>query len=123
MTLYAVPDLPEDGEPEPVWDENGWQQHGLCRGADPNMWFIGRTDSPKPARDTCARCPVKDPCLKYAMDHNEKYGIWGGLTERQRRRLRTHHVYPHGTTGAFRNGCSCDRCKTAWRAHQNARGF
>lgn len=40
------------------------------------------------AKEVCAGCPVKEPCLEFALAGGEKYGIWGGMSERQRRRLR-----------------------------------
>jgi hypothetical protein len=56
------------------------------------MFFPGRGESAEPARQICAGCPVRQPCLDYALSHGISHGIWGGLTERDRRALRTRHV-------------------------------
>ena len=56
------------------------------------MFFPGRGESAEPARQICARCPVRQPCLDYAISHGITHGIWGGLAERDRRALRTRHV-------------------------------
>ena len=65
-----------------------WHQHGACRGADPNLFFPARGESVKEAKAVCARCPVRAECLEYALTNQEKFGIWGGLSERERRQLR-----------------------------------
>jgi hypothetical protein len=49
-------------------------------------------ESAEPARRVCARCPVRQPCLDYAISHGITHGIWGGLAERDRRALRTRHA-------------------------------
>ena len=69
-----------------------WRELAACRGADLGLFFPGRGESAEPARRVCARCPVREPCLDYALRHGITHGIWGGLTERDRRTLRTRHV-------------------------------
>ena len=65
-----------------------WMQHGACVGADdPDLWFPEKGGSPEPARMICARCPVRDKYLAWALEY-EDYGIWGGLTERVRKALK-----------------------------------
>jgi hypothetical protein len=56
------------------------------------VFFPGRGESAEPARQICASCPVRQPCLDYALSHAITHGIWGGLTERDRRPLRVHHI-------------------------------
>ena len=56
------------------------------------MFFPGRGETAEPAQQICARCPVRQQCLDYAISHAIVHGIWGGLTERDRRALRTRHV-------------------------------
>jgi Transcription factor WhiB len=56
------------------------------------LFFPGRGESAEPARQICARCPVRQPCLDYAISHGITSGIWGGLADRDRRPLRTRHV-------------------------------
>ena len=69
-----------------------WRDRAACRGTDLHKFFPGRGESAEPARRICARCPVRLPCLDYAIRHGIVQGIWGGLAERDRRALRTRHV-------------------------------
>ena len=56
------------------------------------LFFPGRGESAGPARQVCARCPVRQPCLDYAISNRITHGIWGGLTERERRAMRSRWV-------------------------------
>ncbi len=56
------------------------------------MFFPGRGESARPARQVCAACPVRQQCLDYAITNRIGHGIWGGLTERERRALRSRWV-------------------------------
>jgi WhiB family transcriptional regulator, redox-sensing transcriptional regulator len=76
----------------------GWRYWAACRGADLEVFFPGRGESAEPARRICASCPVREPCLDYAIHHGIVHGIWGGLTERDRRGLRSRYA------GAARRG-------------------
>ncbi|MGH3189654.1 MAG: WhiB family transcriptional regulator [Streptosporangiaceae bacterium] len=67
----------------------GWRYRAACRGADLAVFFPGRGESAGPARRICAECPVRQPCLDYALSNGIVHGIWGGLTERDRRSLRS----------------------------------
>jgi WhiB family redox-sensing transcriptional regulator len=66
-----------------------WRELAACRGADLEVFFPGSGEPAEPARRICAACPVRQPCLDYALSHGIVHGIWGGLTERDRRALRT----------------------------------
>lgn len=68
--------------------ELAWQTDALCAQTDPEAFFPEKGGSTRDAKRVCGSCPVRDECLDYAMDHDEKFGIWGGLSERERRRLR-----------------------------------
>ena len=70
----------------------GWRYRAACRGADLSVFFPGRGESAEPARQICARCPVRGPCLEFALGHGIVHGIWGGLAERDRRALRIRHA-------------------------------
>ena len=70
----------------------GWREEAACRGADLALFFPSRGESAGPARQICASCPVRELCLDYALRHGIVHGIWGGLTERDRRALRSRHV-------------------------------
>ena len=78
------------GPPVPAW--TGWRYRAACRGTDLQVFFPGRGETAEPARQICAGCPVRQPCLDYALSHGITHGIWGGLTERDRRPLRVHHT-------------------------------
>ena len=69
-----------------------WRDLAACRGAALNLFFPERGESAGPARQVCAACPVRQPCLDYAISNRIVYGIWGGLTERERRALRSRWV-------------------------------
>jgi WhiB family redox-sensing transcriptional regulator len=66
-----------------------WRELATCRGTDLEVFFPGRGESAEPARRVCAVCPVRQPCLDYAISNRIVHGIWGGLTERERRALRS----------------------------------
>ena len=67
----------------------GWRYRAACRSADLDVFFPGRGESAEAARRICAECPVRQPCLEFALSHAITHGIWGGLAERDRRVLRT----------------------------------
>jgi WhiB family redox-sensing transcriptional regulator len=69
-----------------------WRYRAACRGANLEQFFPGRGESAEPARQVCARCPVREVCLDYALSHGITHGIWGGLAERDRRALRSRHI-------------------------------
>jgi WhiB family transcriptional regulator, redox-sensing transcriptional regulator len=70
----------------------GWRDQAACRGTDLAVFFPSRGESAEPARRICARCPVRQPCLEFALSHGITHGIWGGLAERDRRAQRTRHA-------------------------------
>lgn len=65
-----------------------WREAALCAQTDPEAFYPDKGGSTREALAVCRRCPVQGPCLEYALVHDERFGIWGGTTERQRRRLR-----------------------------------
>lgn len=69
------------------FDRADWVRHAECRGM-PELFFPQRGASTKEAKAVCAMCPVRQECLDHAIDVGEKFGIWGGLSERERRRIR-----------------------------------
>jgi len=78
--------------PAPARFAARWRELAACRGADLNLFFPARGGSAEPARQVCAACPVRQPCLDYAVSNAITDGIWGGLTERERRALRTSYL-------------------------------
>ena len=69
-------------------EERRWQEQANCLGVDPDLFFPERGASTKEAKGVCRGCEVRAECLEYALAHDERFGIWGGLSERERRRLR-----------------------------------
>lgn len=65
-----------------------WQQEALCAQTDPEAFFPEKGGSTREAKSVCVSCDVRDECLEYALANDERFGIWGGLSERERRRLR-----------------------------------
>ena len=65
-----------------------WQDHAACRDAPSWVMFPARGESLDPARAYCAACPVRAECLDWALTTGQTYGVWGGTSERERRRMR-----------------------------------
>ena len=65
-----------------------WQAHANCRRADQDLFFPKRGASNRKVKAMCAACVVREQCLEFALTRGEKFGIWGGMSERERRRLR-----------------------------------
>ena len=65
-----------------------WMQHGACVGEDPDLFFPERGTSTATAKAICAGCEVRVTCLCYALSEGIKHGIWGGTSERERRKMR-----------------------------------
>ena len=65
-----------------------WQGKARCAEVDPEIFFPERGGSSKAARAVCSNCEVRAQCLEYALNNKEQFGIWGGTSERERRRLR-----------------------------------
>lgn len=68
--------------------ERRWQEDANCLAVDPDLFFPERGESAREAKAVCRSCEVRVDCLEYALANGEKFGIWGGLTERERRRVR-----------------------------------
>jgi len=69
-----------------------WQERALCAQTDPEAFFPEKGGSTREAKKVCTRCDVRAECLEYALAHDERFGIWGGLSERERRKLKKHVV-------------------------------
>lgn len=64
-----------------------WLDQAVCAQTDPDAFFPEKGGSARPAKAVCAVCPVRAECLEYALEHDERHGVWGGLSERDRRHL------------------------------------
>jgi WhiB family redox-sensing transcriptional regulator len=67
---------------------HSWQDFANCLGVDPDLFFPERGASTREAKEVCRGCVVREDCLEYALANGEKFGIWGGMSERERRRIR-----------------------------------
>ena len=69
-----------------------WQEHALCAQTDPEAFFPEKGGSTREAKAICASCEVRAECLEYALENDERFGIWGGMSERERRRYKRRAV-------------------------------
>ena len=69
-------------------DEQSWQERSLCAQTDPEAFFPEKGGSTREAKKICTGCEVRSECLEYALANDERFGIWGGMSERERRRLK-----------------------------------
>jgi len=97
----AVPSAPRTPAPPPAGnvlplfaaevDDEGllsWQERALCAQTDPEAFFPEKGGSTREAKKVCTQCEVRAECLDYALANDERFGIWGGLSERERRKLK-----------------------------------
>lgn len=75
LTVLGLPTMPE------------WMAEGLCAQVDMDLHFPEKGGSTADAKRICRACPVRAECLQYALEHDERYGVWGGVSERERRKL------------------------------------
>ncbi|WP_280381432.1 WhiB family transcriptional regulator [Nocardia wallacei] len=80
-------------------DQEDWQDRAVCAQTDPDAFYPEKGGSTADAKKVCMRCPVRVECLRYALDHDERFGIWGGTSERERRRIK-HAAAAGGTSPA-----------------------
>jgi WhiB family transcriptional regulator, redox-sensing transcriptional regulator len=95
---------PERSDPSPrldAWEmldaigeveQPEWQERALCAETDPEAFCPEKGGSTREAKRICSGCEVRAECLEYALQHDERFGIWGGLSERERRRLKRRAV-------------------------------
>ncbi len=84
--MTALQALFEDGL------DRTWQRRANCMGVDPELFFPERGASTREAKEVCRGCVVREDCLEFAIANSEKFGIWGGMSERERRRVRRARV-------------------------------
>ena len=71
----------------PVLEERPWAVFAACRDAEPDLFFPGSKEEERAALALCRICTVRDECLDHALEARERFGVWGGMTEKHRRRL------------------------------------
>jgi WhiB family redox-sensing transcriptional regulator len=85
-------DVEYAGEPgcytHPMAVRLDWKLKAACRNLDTSMFFPDTEADADAAKDVCAQCPVREACLEYALATRQHDGVWGGLTESERRRVR-----------------------------------
>jgi WhiB family redox-sensing transcriptional regulator len=64
-----------------------WRQRAACRGVDPDIFYPVSDEDAEDAKSICRQCPVQERCLEWALVNREREGVWGGATERERRRI------------------------------------
>jgi WhiB family redox-sensing transcriptional regulator len=94
-----------------------WQDKARCAETDPEIFFAEKGASVRPAKRTCMACEVRAECLQYAMEHDERFGVWGGLSERERRRLRRKR---EAASGAVQTCTGCGETKPVTEFHHRA---
>lgn len=86
MPVVRTPMTPEELQ------QASWQDRALCSQTDPEAFFPEKGGSTREAKRVCLGCDVRRECLEYALTHDERFGIWGGLSERERRRVKREAV-------------------------------
>ena len=89
MGIFAKPDL-----------DTSWQGSSNCLGVDPDLFFPERGASTREAKAVCKSCMVRPDCLEFALQNGEKFGIWGGMSERERRRIRRQRALERAAAAA-----------------------
>jgi WhiB family redox-sensing transcriptional regulator len=84
-----VADRPGGAQPTPVIvvPDEPWRDDAICAQTDPEAFFPEKGGSTREAKRVCRGCEVRSECLEFALDHEERYGIWGGMSERERRNV------------------------------------
>jgi WhiB family transcriptional regulator, redox-sensing transcriptional regulator len=90
-SLIEIGTLVEGGS-EVLPPELAWQERALCAQTDPEAFFPEKGGSTREAKRVCMSCEVRAECLDYALAKDERFGIWGGLSERERRRVKKQAV-------------------------------
>ena len=81
-------------------NELSWQSLANCLGLDPDLFFPERGASTREAKEVCRGCVVRAECLDFAVANGERFGIWGGLSERERRKVRRARTTRDGAASA-----------------------
>jgi len=123
-TLALIPRIARPGE------VSAWHELAACSETDPDAFFPELGEPTAAAKRVCRSCPVRAECLQYALDNHERFGVWGGLSERERRHLirepgisylctRNLHLMEGGNVRIDAAGVRrCEACKAASRSRQ-----
>ena len=104
-----------------------WTKDAACKGKT-KLFFVtrGDTNTMNRAKAICQNCPVVEECRSYVLYHPERFGIWGGMTEKDRRHYRLElgiklPAAQHGTRSRYQSGCRCVPCRTAYNSLMRTR--
>lgn len=87
MTRERIAGIDLESLPPDPLPPDMWQHLAACYGIDPDLFFPTSEEEASPALTYCTTCRLRETCLAWALKNGERYGVWGGLTEQQRRRL------------------------------------
>ncbi|WP_173265781.1 WhiB family transcriptional regulator [Streptomyces pacificus] len=73
-----------------------WQENALCAQVGPDFFFPAPGSSTREAKELCGACEGRTACLEYALANDERFGVWGGLSEEERSMLRRNRIQRHG---------------------------
>jgi WhiB family redox-sensing transcriptional regulator len=91
-SVTVVESVMDDAVTGDLPEELAWQERALCAQTDPEAFFPEKGGSTREAKRVCMSCDVRPECLSYALANDERFGIWGGLSERERRRVKKRAV-------------------------------
>ncbi|MGW2013328.1 WhiB family transcriptional regulator [Streptomyces sp. NPDC001927] len=74
---------------DPTAPDLSWQENALCAQAGPEFFFPAPGSSTREAKQLCGACEGREACLQYALENDERFGVWGGLSEKERGRLKS----------------------------------
>lgn len=112
LTRALAPKPRPSDSPAPIpFDHQPWAADALCRQTDPEAFFPEKGGSVREAKQVCLSCDVREPCLDYALANGERYGIWGGLSERERNRIRRGVRDPRGARPTLDDAQVDDICR------------
>lgn len=76
--------------PVELWQptDKNWRERAACYRKGNAIFFVGRGQDTRPAKEVCKQCSIRELCLEYALRNEERHGIWGGTSERERRVMR-----------------------------------
>lgn len=96
-----------------------WMVGAPCAETDPEAYFPEKGGTTRDAKRVCGGCDIRSRCLQYALDRDERFGVWGGLSERERRRLKRGEVVPFNIPDQ-QKAKPCVTCGTHFVASMNA---
>jgi WhiB family transcriptional regulator, redox-sensing transcriptional regulator len=78
-----------------------WEEQARCHQFDPEVFFAPKVSSERRAKAICAKCPVREECLSFAIDSRMEFGVWGGVSWKERRSLLRTQTIPAGARSAI----------------------